>query len=45
MDGLTFRRSVSNIIMEATTIRLSNLNFTAVSAVRLKSLHGPIDGK
>ena len=45
VDGLTFSRSVSSILMEATTIRLSNVNFPAASAVRLNSLHGPIDGK
>jgi hypothetical protein len=45
VDGLTFSRSVSSILMEATTIRLSNMNFPAASAVRLNSLHGAIDGK
>ncbi|MBT3637603.1 MAG: hypothetical protein HN531_11725 [Opitutae bacterium] len=45
VDGLTFSRSVSSILMEATTIRLSNVNFPAASAVRLNSLHGAIDGK
>ena len=45
VDGLTFSRSVSNILMEATTIRLSNVNFPAASAVRLNSLKGPIDGR
>jgi hypothetical protein len=45
VDGLTFSRSVSNILMEATTIRLSNVNFPAASAVRLNSLKGAIDGR
>ena len=44
-DGLTFSRSVSSILMEATTIRLSNANFPLNSAVRLNSLKGPLDGK
>ena len=33
VDGLTFSRSVSSILMEATTIRLSNVNFPLNSAV------------
>jgi hypothetical protein len=45
VDGLSFSRSVSNILMEATTIRLSNVNFPAASAVRLNSLKGAIDGR
>jgi len=45
VDGLTFSRSVSSILMEATTVRLSNVNFPLNSAVRLNSLKGPIDGK
>ena len=45
VDGLTFSRSVSSILMEATTIRLSNVNFPLNSAVRLNSLKGPLDGK
>jgi hypothetical protein len=45
VDGLTFSRAVSSILMEATTIRLSNVNFPINSAVRLNSLKGPIDGK
>ena len=45
VDGLNFSRSVSNILMEATTIRLSNVNFPAASAVRLNSLKGAIDGR
>lgn len=45
VDGLTFSRGVSNILMEATTIRLSNVDFPAASAVRLNSLKGPIDGR
>ncbi len=45
VDGLTFSRGVSSILMEATTIRLSNVNFPINSMVRLNSLKGPIDGK
>ena len=45
VDGLTFSRGVSSILMEATTIRLSNADFPAASAVRLNSLKGPIDGR
>ena len=45
VDGLTFSRGVSSILMEATTIRLSNVNFPSSSAVRLNSLKGAIDGK
>lgn len=45
VDGLTFSRGVSSILMEATTVRLSNVNFPISSTVRLNSLKGPIDGK
>ena len=45
VDGLNFNRGVSNILMEATTMRLSNVNFPVNSAVRLNSLKGPIDGR
>jgi hypothetical protein len=45
VDGLIFSRGVSNILMEATTVRLSNVNFPAASMIKLNSLKGPIDGK
>jgi hypothetical protein len=45
VDGLTFSRGVSSILMEATTVRLSNVNFPLNSAVRLNSLKGAIDGR
>jgi len=45
VDGLNFNRSVSNILMEATTMRLSNVNFPANSAIRLNTLKGAIDGR
>ena len=45
VDGLNFSRDVSRIVLEATTMRLSNINFPAASAVQLNSLKGPIDGR
>jgi hypothetical protein len=45
VDGLNFTRNVSNILMEATTVRLRNINFPANAAIRLNSLKGPIQGK
>ena len=45
VDGLNFNRGVSNILMEATTMRLSNVNFPANSVIRLNSLKGAIDGR
>ena len=45
VDGLNFTRNVSNILMEATTVRLRNIDFPANAAVRLNSLKGPIQGK
>ncbi len=45
VDGLGFKRDVSRIIMEATTMRLRNVNFPGASQVRLNSLKGPVDGK
>jgi len=45
VDGLNFNRGVSNILMEATTMRLSNVNFPANSAIRLNTLKGAIDGR
>ncbi len=45
VDGLNFNRGVSNILMEATTLRLSNVHFPGNSVVQLNSLKGPIDGR
>ena len=45
INGLNFSQGVPDILMEATTIRLSNVNFPVNSAIRLNSLKGPIDGK
>ena len=45
IDGLAFKRDVSRIIMEATTMRLSNVDFPAISQVRLNTLKGGVDGR
>ena len=45
VDGLSFKRDVSRIVMEATTMRLRNVNFPGASQVRLNSLKGAIDGR
>ncbi len=45
VNGLKFSREIPSILMEATTIRLSEVNFPASSMVRLNSLKGAIDGK
>ena len=45
IDGLAFKRDVSRIIMEATTMRLSNIDFPALSQVRLNTLKGGVDGR
>ena len=45
VKGLRFSREASSILMEAQTIRLSNVDFPAASMVNLNSLKGPIDGK
>ena len=45
VDGLVFKRDISRIVMEATTLRLKNINFPTAAQVRLNSLHGAIDGK
>ena len=45
INGLNFSQGVPDILMEATTIRLSNINFPVNSAIRLNSLKGAIDGK
>ena len=44
VDGMTFSRPPASVLMEATTLRLSNGIFTALT-IRLNSLKGPIDGK
>ena len=45
VDGLSFNRDVSRIVMEATTMRLSNVDFPALSTVQLNSLKGGIEGR
>lgn len=45
VNGMKFSREIPSIIMEGTTIRLSEVNFPAASMVRLNSLKGAIDGK
>ncbi len=44
-DGLRFNQNLPRIVMEATTIRLSNIDFPAATRVNLNSLKGPIDGR
>ena len=44
-NGLRFSQSLPSIIMEANTIRLSDVHFPAASAVRLNSLKGGVDGR
>ena len=45
VDGLELSRNLPSLIMEATTIRLRNVDFPSSTAVQLNSLKGPIDGK
>ena len=45
VDGLQLSQSLPSLIMEATTIRLRNIDFPAATAVQLNSLKGPIDGR
>jgi hypothetical protein len=44
-DGLTFRPDIAKIVMEATTLRLRNIDFPGSAQVRLNSLKGGIDGR
>jgi hypothetical protein len=45
VDGLRFNQQIPKIVMEATTIRLRNVDFPAAAAVNLNSLKGAIDGR
>ena len=45
VDGLQLSQSLPSLIMEATTIKLSNIDFPAATQVQLNSLKGPIDMK
>ena len=44
VDGLQISQNLPSMIMEATTIRLRNIDFPSVTQVQLNSLKGPIDG-
>ena len=45
VNGLSFNSNLPNILMEATTIRLQNVDFPAIANINLNSLKGPLDGK
>lgn len=45
VDGLRFSSEIPSILMQATTLRLSNVEFPGSSMVQLNSLKGAIDGK
>jgi len=45
VDNMRFNADLPKIVMEATTIRLSNVTFPANAAVSLNSLKGAIDGR
>ena len=45
INGLELSQSLPSLIMEATTIRLSNIDFPGNTSVQLNSLKGPIDGR
>jgi len=45
VDNMRFNAELPKIVMEATTIRLSNVTFPASAAVNLNSLKGAIDGR
>ncbi|MGF1482962.1 MAG: FecR domain-containing protein [Opitutales bacterium] len=45
VDRLSFNNNPRDIVMNATTINLSNVDFPLVSNVDLRSLNGPIDGR
>ncbi len=45
VDNLKLSQNLPSLIMEATTIRLSNIDFPSATQVQLNSLKGPIDGK
>ena len=45
VDGLTFNKDLSRIVMEATTMRLRNVNFPGLAQVRLNTLKGAVDGR
>lgn len=45
VNGLELSQKLPSLILEATTIRLRNVDFPSSAAVQLNSLKGPIDGK
>ena len=45
VNGLSFRQDISKIVMEATTLRLRNVDFPRAAQVRLNSLKGGLDGR
>jgi hypothetical protein len=45
VNGLSFRKDISKIVMEATTLRLRNVNFPGSAQVRLNSSLGGVDGR
>jgi hypothetical protein len=45
VNGLSFRRDISKIVMEATTLRLRNVDFPGSAQVRLNSSLGGVDGR
>ena len=45
VDNMRFNAELPKVVMEATTIRLSNITFPAAAAVQLNSLKGAIDGR
>ena len=45
VNGLELSQKLPSLILEATTIRLRNVDFPSSTAVQLNSLKGPIDGK
>ncbi len=45
VNGLELSQKLPSLILEATTIRLRNVDFPSSTAIQLNSLKGPIDGK
>ena len=45
VDGLYLSQNLPSLIMEATTIRLRNIDFPSATQVQLNSLKGAIDGR
>ena len=45
VNNLQISQNLPSLIMEATTIRLRNIDFPSVTQVQLNSLKGPIDGR